>query len=68
MSPGLVRVLAVGLAMIGMIWTLLSIFGHPERARSWKCDHMDSRSGSPVERSSSMSAMSPKHGQLTGVK
>ncbi|WP_137767509.1 hypothetical protein [Curtobacterium sp. SGAir0471] len=30
MTPGLVRVLAVGLAMIGILWTLLSIFGHPE--------------------------------------
>jgi hypothetical protein len=30
MTPGLVRVLAVGLAMIGIVWTLLSIFGHPE--------------------------------------
>lgn len=30
MTPGLVRVLAVGPAMIGIVWTLLSIFGHPE--------------------------------------
>lgn len=30
MTPGLVRVLAVGLAMIGVVWILLSIFGHPE--------------------------------------
>jgi hypothetical protein len=30
LTPGLVRVLAVGLAMIGIVWTLLSIFGHPE--------------------------------------
>jgi hypothetical protein len=30
MTPGLVRVLAVGLAMIGIVWTLLSIFGRPE--------------------------------------
>ncbi len=30
MTPGLVRVLAVGLATIGIVWTLLSIFGHPE--------------------------------------
>ncbi|WP_416393794.1 MULTISPECIES: hypothetical protein [unclassified Curtobacterium] len=30
MTLGLVRVLAVGLAMIGVIWTLLSIFGHPK--------------------------------------
>lgn len=30
MTPGLVRVLAAGLAMIGIVWTLLSIFGHPE--------------------------------------
>jgi hypothetical protein len=30
MTPGLVRVLAVGLAMIGLVWTLLSIFGHSE--------------------------------------
>ena len=30
MTPGLVRVLAVGLAIIGIGWTLLSIFGHPE--------------------------------------
>lgn len=29
-TPGLVRVLAVGLAMIGIVWVLLSIFGHPE--------------------------------------
>ncbi|QSB21924.1 hypothetical protein [Curtobacterium sp. 24E2] len=30
MTPGLVRVLAGGLAMIGIVWILLSIFGHPE--------------------------------------
>lgn len=30
MTPGLVRMLAVGLAMIGIVWTLLSIFGHTE--------------------------------------
>lgn len=30
MTLGLVRVLAGGLAMIGIVWTLLSIFGHPE--------------------------------------
>jgi hypothetical protein len=30
MAPGLVRVVAVGLALIGIVWTLLSIFGHPE--------------------------------------
>jgi hypothetical protein len=29
MTPGLVRVLAVWLGVIGMGWTLLSIFGHP---------------------------------------
>ncbi|MCA5924347.1 hypothetical protein [Curtobacterium oceanosedimentum] len=29
MTPGLVRVLAVGLGMIGVVWTLLSVFGHP---------------------------------------
>jgi hypothetical protein len=30
MTPGLVRVLVIGLARIGVVWTLLSIFGHPE--------------------------------------
>ncbi|OII34748.1 hypothetical protein BIU98_01920 [Curtobacterium sp. MMLR14_010] len=30
MTSGLVRVLAVRLATIGIGWTLLSIFGHPE--------------------------------------
>ncbi|OEI68457.1 hypothetical protein [Curtobacterium sp. ER1/6] len=30
MTPGLVRLLAAGLAMIGIVRTLLSIFGHPE--------------------------------------
>jgi hypothetical protein len=29
-TPGLVRVLAVGLAVIGVVWTFLSLFGHPE--------------------------------------
>lgn len=29
MTPGLIRVLAVGLAVIGLGWTLLSVFGHP---------------------------------------
>ena len=29
MTTGLVRVLAVGLAMIGIVWTFLSTFGHP---------------------------------------
>jgi hypothetical protein len=30
MTPGLVRVLAVGLAIIGIACTFLSIFGHSE--------------------------------------
>lgn len=30
MTPGLVRLLAMGLAAIGVVWTLLSLFGHPE--------------------------------------
>jgi len=30
MTPRLVRVLVVWLAIIGIVWTLLSIFGHSE--------------------------------------
>ncbi|WIE69519.1 hypothetical protein [Curtobacterium sp. MCLR17_054] len=30
MTPSLVRVLAIGLGLIGIVWTLVSFFGHPE--------------------------------------